>query len=263
MSDATRPVASAPMQRATLLPALYATEQTYGWSIGMRAITHALLAAVTLPPGPVLEIGCGAGALMAEMAAQHGDKRFVGLDLHGLALTHAQCTLAAAPRGDVAALVQADMQQLPFPSGIFGTIFALDTYDQFGVDLAAALAESHRVLRPGGLLLLRVSAHDWLYSPHDLVFNTARRYSQPQMADVLCRTGFTPLRSTHANSALLVPVAALRLLQRAGLLKLDASLYTSTVANHLVSQILRWEARWLCTHNLPTGISLYMLARRQ
>src|SRR5690606_42058288 len=43
----------------SLLPLLYAGDESYGWSEGMRAVTHALLANVTLPEGAVAEAGCG------------------------------------------------------------------------------------------------------------------------------------------------------------------------------------------------------------
>ena len=154
-----------------LLPVLYATEQSYGWSVGMRAITHAILRGQwPLPDGPLLELGCGGGTLLAEISVRHLGRRLLGVDLHPLALTYAQRRLA-----DSALLSQSDLQSLPFADDSVAVILALDALDQRDVDLASGLAESWRILLPGGMLLLRVSAHPWLEGGHDEAVASIRR----------------------------------------------------------------------------------------
>lgn len=242
-----------------LLPALYQTELTSGWNVGMRQVTHALLPAV-LPAGPILELGCGGGGLLRELAERLPQQSIQGIDRHPLALSSAQLHLAqVAPQVQV---TQADLHGLPFADNSFGLLLALDTFDQTGVDLARGLAESWRVLQPQGMLLLRVSAHAWLQGAHDVAFNTGRRYAIGELQRVLYTAGFAPLRITYANMLLAPPIVLLRLYQRLCATSLADELYSTAAANRLLALALGCEARWLRRVNLPFGVSLYAIARK-
>ena len=77
-----------------------------------------------------------------------------------------------------------------------------------------ALREIHRVLKPGGLFLLRVPAHDWLRGEHDRLVHTRHRYSRGEVLSKLGQAGFVVERLTWANSLLFPPAVAKRLLER-------------------------------------------------
>ena len=157
---------------------------------------------------------------------------------------------------------QGDLQQLPFVANQFSLIVALDSFDQRAVNLQQAVNESWRLLQADGLLLLRVSAHPWLESEHDVAFNTGRRYNRQVLIDALTAGGFQIERVTYANSLLALPVIAQRLLQRWRLLPFESNHEISPVVNRQVARLLRWEANLLHLTNLPFGISLYVLARK-
>lgn len=240
---------------AELLPALYAHEEQSGWSRGMRALTYALLARTRPAPGPMLEVGCGGGAFLAELGIHYPDRTQVGIDLNSVALGVAQTKFSGLP-----ALGQADLQQLPFATATFGTVIALDSFDQQGVETRTGLAETWRVLRPHGLLLLRVSAHRWLEGAHDVAFNTGRRFARAEVVSLLHAVGFTTIQTTYANTLLSPAIVAVRLLQRWGVLPLNESLYTAPDTNRLLGLALQCEAQWLRQRNLGFGVSLYALA---
>jgi len=245
------------LDSATLLPSLYRTEQNFGWSAGMAAITAGLLAQTALPPGPVAEVGCGGGRLLAGLGPLLPGRAVAAIDLHPEALRRAASILAGR-----AQLAQAHLHCLPWPDDALALVLALDTLDQRGVRLSHALHECRRVLCTGGVLLLRVSAHPWLQGPHDDAFNTGRRYTKHTIRRALERAGFAPLRVTFANSLLGLPIAALRLLQRWRVLPWLPSLYTTPGLNALLAATLQVEARWLRHYDLPAGLSLYVLARK-
>jgi demethylmenaquinone methyltransferase/2-methoxy-6-polyprenyl-1,4-benzoquinol methylase len=97
------------------------------------------------PDDAVLDVACGTGDLLF---AAGGARRTVGLDvtirMQPLARTR------AATRAPL--LVQGDMESLPFASERFTVVTT--GYGLRNVpDLAAALAELHRVIAPGGRLL--------------------------------------------------------------------------------------------------------------
>ena len=240
-----------------LLPALYELDRVNGWSIGMRAVTHALLAQVALPPGPILELGAGSGLFNAQLQRRFADRLVTGVDLHPLALAYARLAGPEPPR-----LLRGDLQQLPLGATTVSAILALDTFDQLGVDVDRALAESWRVLQPGGLLLLRVSAHPWLEGAHDMAFNTGRRFRRSELVAALVARGFCVERVTYANALLSPPLVLLRLLERWGWLNLPETTLADSPANRLFAALLGLEARWLAYGNFGFGISLYTLATK-
>jgi hypothetical protein len=80
------------------------------------------------------------------------------------------------------------------------------------------------VLKPNGLLLLRVPAHDWLRGEHDRLVHTRHRYGRQEVDDKLRAAGFEVEQLSWANAVLFPAAAAKRLLERRrGLLGLAAS----------------------------------------
>lgn len=137
------------------------------WRFPQSAADAARDALGSLQDRSVLELASGAGTTALALAA--GGARVVAaeLSLGGLrALARAAANHQRPPRG-----VQCDVALLPFAARSFDLV----TGENFlmHVDAAAVLAECHRVLRPGGrVVLLEPTAH------HPLV-RLYRRYASP------------------------------------------------------------------------------------
>jgi len=71
------------------------------------------------------------------------------------------------------------------------------------VDPEAALAELHRVLRPGGLLVVNMPAYGWLLSAHDRHVHNVRRWTARETRATLRRAGFAHVRTRYWNGLLL------------------------------------------------------------
>jgi SAM-dependent methyltransferase len=254
------------MKHAALLPLLYDAQATGGWTAGMVQVTLAMLESVPIRPGAVvLEIGCGLGAVARALQAQWPAAQVTAMDLHPLALGGAQAMAQGSHRPH---FVQGNLMHLPFATECADLLLALDSFDQRGVDLTVALRAAHSALRPGGLLLLRVSAHPRLQGAHDVAFNTGRRYARIELQDTLDSVGYAIERISYANTLLAAPVAALRSLDRwrandTALTESTTSVYASPLANRAVHTALILEAQWLRRANLPVGLSLLVLARKQ
>ena len=150
----------------------------------------------------------------------------------------------------------------PWLTASAALLLALDSLDQAGVDPAQSLGECRRVLKRNGLLLIRVSAHNWLKGPHDVAFNTGDRQAMAELTAMLREQGFRPMRCTYANLLLAPPVIAVRLMQQQGCLPMFETMAQQTALDTLMAGVLTAEARWLRRRNLPFGLSLFVLARR-
>ena len=132
----------------------------------------------------VLDLGCGTGALMAQVLSEDAHRQVTGLDLSEEMLAQARARL-----GDRAALVQGDSEHLPFPDGSFDMVYCCDSFHHYP-DPAAVLAEVGRVLVPGGVFLL---GDIWLPLPGRLLMNPFLRWSREGDVKIYSRREITAL----------------------------------------------------------------------
>jgi arsenite methyltransferase len=136
-----------------------AVEAVYGTDdvVEQRRVVMAALA--PRPGERALDLGCGPGLLACELA------RAVGPGGHVLGLDASPSMLAMAARRDCGPgaapveLAEADIAgPLPVGDGVADLAVSTQVYE-YVADIAAALAEARRALRPGGRLL--VLDTDW------------------------------------------------------------------------------------------------------
>ncbi len=127
----------------------------------------AVLRALELRPGErVLDIGSGPGFLASEMAGAVGSSgRVRGIDVSEsmIAMSRARCAGLSRVEFQLG-----DATRLSFPDGDFDVVVSTQVYEYVS-DTRTALAESYRVARPGGRLLILDT--DW----DSIVWHTADR----------------------------------------------------------------------------------------
>ena len=235
-----------------------AVELRHWWYRGMRAISAALLAR---PYGErrdlrMLDAGCGTGG-DARSLARYG--HVVGLDFASEAAALVGASLPGRfARGSVLAL--------PFAANSFDLVTSFDVLYHQGVpDEALALAETRRVLCPGGRVLLRLPAYEWLRSRHDRQVHTRRRYTAREARQLLEAAGFVVERVSYAL-CLLFPLPALsRLAERFTPDQGTTSALGLPFAplNAALRVPMALEAAWLALGgSLHFGLSIFCLARR-
>jgi len=134
----------------------------------LEPITHAALRMAAVGPGSdVIEIGCGCGSTMLELAEQVGPSGSVlGVDVSSPMLTQARARLDAAPAR--VSFELADAGAYAFAPASADLIFS-----RFGVmffsDPVAAFANMRVALRPGGRLVFAcwqpIAENEWITVP--------------------------------------------------------------------------------------------------
>src|SRR5438874_10168794 len=72
----------------------------------------------------------------------------------------------------------------------------------------------HRVLRPGGALIVNAAALDMLKGDHSVLVSEVRRYTRRSLAAKLKAAGFHVERITYTNASIFPVTAGVRALQR-------------------------------------------------
>ncbi len=187
------------------------------WYAGLRAV---VLDAIFRPcchgqecwevlTGPrhaqILDVGAGTGGMLrviSEAQVSH-EWRLVALD------SSEQACEILRERLPGMTVLQSDAASLPFGAGTFDAVLCLDVLGHRSVTPAEVLKEIYRVLRPGGRLVVNVSAYRWLLSYHDIAVNQTTRFSRRELSALLEDAGFHTCRTTYWNT-LLFPAMVIR-----------------------------------------------------
>jgi SAM-dependent methyltransferase len=225
-------------------------EDQHWWYAGMREIARAVVRGLPHASASlILDAGCGVGGGLEWLSAFGAT---VGIDLHPRALHY------AAQKSDHVA--QASIQALPFPSETFHLVTSFEVLYHLAVtDDLAALQELARVLRPGGWLLVRVPAHDWLRGAHDRQVHTRHRYGPAELKQKIQAAGLQIKRMTSVGLTLLPFAILKRLTDQETTTHSDVTLPPFLI-NQLLKLMLTTEGLLLRGFNLPIGLSVLALA---
>jgi ubiquinone/menaquinone biosynthesis C-methylase UbiE len=222
----------------------------------MAAITARVLERFYAPGSglAILDSGCGTGGGLLFLS-RYGS--VTGLDLSA----HALCFCEA--RG-CRELTRASVMALPFREESFDLVTSFDILYFEGINDKTALQETARVLRPGGRLLIRVPAFDWLRGTHDAKVSTAHRYTSKELWGKLKAGGFEIEFMSYVNT-ILFPLALLKRFAEKWRL---ASQQDSDIAvkvgvfSGLLRNCLVLESRIIPWLRLPFGLSVVAMAKK-
>jgi SAM-dependent methyltransferase len=234
---------------------MFEVEQVHWWYRGIRRTAETLLRRY-LAPGrsyDLLDAGCGTGGTTLFL------QRFgtvTGVDFSPDALAFAQS------RG-LKRLIRGSVTQLPFPDQHFDALTCFDVLYHRGVaDVVQGLSEFRRVLRPGGIALVREPAFDWLRGSHDVGIHTERRLTVGDLRAGMRRAGFEVLVGTYANMALLPLAIVKRTAERWLGMEFPPDLTVpSRPVNTTLESILTLESLVTRSGSLPVGLSAFALGR--
>jgi glycosyltransferase involved in cell wall biosynthesis/ubiquinone/menaquinone biosynthesis C-methylase UbiE len=117
------------------------------------------------PGSLIVDIGCGRGELIYHLAKQ--GHRAVGLDyaVAGVRIAHDALSGLEDAGALKLAVNLANAKYLPFPDNAVDHLFMLDVVEHlFPRELQRVFREIHRVLRPGGTLIIHTMPNTWYYA---------------------------------------------------------------------------------------------------
>lgn len=248
-------------------PTFYASyfrhETTHWWFRWRFDLIADVLGSLDRDGSPrILDAGCGTGQTLKRLEP-HGDA--VGID-------HSPQAIGYARARGVRRLVRGSVADPPFRDGSFDCVLALDVLEHVDDDVGL-LAKLRAVVAPGGHLIVTVPAFAALWSEHDEINQHKRRYRARQLSRLIEEAGFDLQRVSYCNTALFLPILAvrkakniLRAVRRArgatgDSLRSDLRAYPALV-NSVLCWLMRGETRLMRHVDLPFGVSILAVARR-
>jgi SAM-dependent methyltransferase len=242
-----------------------AVEDRHFWFRGRNRLIFELCKRVSiqLKPRPlILEVGCGTGNVLRVLRKAFPSGLVVGLELWLDGLRYARKRSADL-------LVQGDVRNNPFGKR-FDLIGMFDVLEHIQEERETLLSVRD-LLVPGGILLLTVPAHQYLWSHFDQAAQHCRRYSASEIRENVQQAGFQIDFMSQSMTCIFPLVWLFRKMR--GFRKaidLDAAKALAAkefrvvpVINGVFNALLSLEARWLSSgRSLPIGTSLVVVCRR-
>lgn len=242
---------------------LRAIEDRHWWPAGMRRVAEAMVRPF-LPAGPLatLDAGCGAGSTLGWLRRLSGEPAH-GVDLSSDAIAH--CHRRGEPRTVVGSVLD-----LPYRDGSFDLVHSADVLQHLETagGPRQALEECRRVLKAGGLLLLRTNARP---GASGACGDRYQRFDRHVLVRMLADVRIDCLRLTYANclpslAAEVVASLPRRREPEQGDHGLRIAPYPPRLAwlNRAMLLVLRMEAWYVgrLGSSLPYGHTLLCVARR-
>jgi SAM-dependent methyltransferase len=184
-------------------------EDSYWWYAVLRESVANQVAAHlgSRTPARVLDAGCGTGGMMEVLRGRGPGWEIVGLDYSPHAIGHTR------GRG-FTNVSEGSINALPYADQSFDVVVSLDVLYFEGVNDVKAIAEFHRVLKPGGMLVLNLPAFAVLRGEHDRAVSGVRRYTPFGVREMLAQCNMEVVRVHCWNLCLFFPILGWRLLSR-------------------------------------------------
>lgn len=147
------------------------------------------------PESHVLDVGCGTGFAVIEIARQLDRGKACGIDISPGMIEKARRNIPEELLGRVS-FHQASADGIPYPDGEFDYILCTNSFHHYP-DTQRALKEMYRVLRPGGMLVILDNATDlslytWAWDRILRLFETGhvRYYTTNELGEMISRAGY-------------------------------------------------------------------------
>lgn len=240
---------------------MFEAEDSHWWYVGLHELVISCVMAESERIGRslrMLDAGCGTGRLLQLMSA-YGDVEGYDASEEAISFCHTRGVAAS----------QADLNDLQLEPSRYDLITSIDVLYHTGIqDDVDVLRRLFAALKPGGVLILNLVAHEFLRSSHDIAVHTRERYTRRSLLQRVCTAGFSAEYASYRVSGLFPLIACYRLLHRGVTAKDKDTIVSDVVVPHpwinaLLLAVIRFENRLMKRSALPFGSSVFVCARKR
>lgn len=235
-----------------------AIEAGHFWFVSRNNILRDCLLRYAPSSKNILEIGCGTGFVLANLHQTYPEAQLLGSDIYTEGLTFAQKRVSNAH------LFQMDACHIPYINE-FDLIGCFDVLEHIEDD-ERAIKQIYQACQPGGITVITVPQHRWLWSSTDDYAHHKRRYTRAELLSRVTAAGFKVEYVSSFVSLLLPLMLASRLMQRSADVddQIDAGFKIGKLANKILGAVMKVE-RWLMAYGItfPLGGSLLLVAKKE
>lgn len=206
----------------------------------------------------VLDAGCGTGRWL-QILKRANKINEIGIDNQEIAINYSDNRVKMN-------LVCGDINNYIFKESSFDLITSFDVIYHRDVNDNLAIKNFYSYLKNEGYMLLTVPAYSFLYSKHDEVVYTRRRYTKKQIKLLLENNGFEIIKISYCVS-LLFPLAFIKRIFNK-LFRTEKESHNelkmpSVIINQFFLLIMRIENYLLNYISFPFGLSVLALAKKR
>lgn len=235
---------------------MYENEDRHAWYLATRELMFSFLEANLKKRATILDAGCGTGGTITYINRRRTDWNIYGID-------SSQTAIKYCKRRMLKNILKGSLNRLPYKNNFFDAVICSDVLYHQGVNPKLAIQEFSRVFKKNGVLYVQEPAYQFLFSKHDRVIMTKRRFLKKEITNLIGKQ-FKIVKCSHFNSFLFPTILVKRLIERNEKAPANSDIKKLPLfVNFLALQILRVEIFLIRYVDFPIGLSLICLAKKK
>jgi ubiquinone/menaquinone biosynthesis C-methylase UbiE len=233
---------------------IFRFENENWWYRAKRELLRRILAKTGRKFESALDLGCGVGSNFEVLKSF--SKNVIGIDSSNEAIKY--CKNRGYDK-----LMKMDALKMKFKNNSFDLVLCSDVLEH--IDDKKAVDEILRVLKPKGIFVFSVPAHNYLWGPTDVISNHRKRYEKADLIELM-EDKFEIIKMGYWNFSMFIPnlifTGMLRIVKRDKKAK-NTLEFIPKFLNRAIYKIISVENKFFMNAKLPQGVSIIGICRKK